>query len=64
MEQIPLPKHVTDRVEKRWAASRFCKKDCSDADINETRLARLRARRNGAHRHRRLSKTRRSDFPH
>jgi hypothetical protein len=57
MEQIPLPKHVSDRVEKRWATSRFCEKDAG-ADLIEAKLARLRTHRNNIHRYRRLLKTR------
>jgi hypothetical protein len=44
MDQIPLPKHVSERIEQRWAASRFSnKKRSDDADVVEAKLARLRA---------------------
>lgn len=60
MDQIPLPKHVSDRANKRWA-SRFCRND-TGADPIEVGLARLRAYRNNIHRYRRLLKTRLSDI--
>jgi hypothetical protein len=62
MDQIPLPKHVSDRVEKRWATSWFGTKGNSGADRIEVRLARLRTHRNNIHRYRRLLKTELSDI--
>jgi hypothetical protein len=43
MGQIPTPKQVTDRVEKRWAAARFGKERHLDAALIDDKLARLRA---------------------
>jgi hypothetical protein len=60
MEQIPLPKHISDRVEKR-RAPRFGKQDRLDSALIDDRLARLRAHRNNIHRYRRLLKTKLSD---
>jgi uncharacterized protein YprB with RNaseH-like and TPR domain len=60
MEQIPLPKHISDRVEKRWAP-RFGKQDRLDSALIDAKLARLRTHRNYIHRYRRLLKTKLSD---
>jgi hypothetical protein len=46
MGQIPTPKQVTDRVEKRSAAARFGKEGHLDAALIDDKLARLRAHRN------------------
>jgi hypothetical protein len=62
MDQILLPKHVSERIEKRWAASRFGTKGDGGADLIEAKLARLRTHRNNIHRYRRLLKTKLSDI--
>jgi hypothetical protein len=60
MEHIPLPKHISDRVEKPWAP-RFGKQDRPDLVLVDDKLARLRTHRNNIHRYRRLLKTKLSD---
>lgn len=52
MEQIPLPKHVSERVEKRWTSQSG---HHGEGLIDET-IARLAARRDNVHRYRRLLK--------
>jgi hypothetical protein len=61
MGQIPMPKHVTDRVEKRRAGARFGKEGRLDAALIDDKLARWRAQRTDIFLYRRLMKTKLSD---
>jgi len=60
MDQMQLPKQVSDRIERRWAPQ-FGKQDRLDSALIDDKLARLRAHRNNIHRYRRLLKTKLSD---
>jgi hypothetical protein len=61
LDQIPIPKHVSDRAELRRVATRLGKQDRLESTLIDEKLARLRAHRNNIHRYRWLLKTKLSD---
>jgi hypothetical protein len=61
LDQIPIPKHVSDRAELRRVATRLGKQDRMESTLIDEKLVRLRAHGNNIHRYRWLLKTKLSD---
>ena len=60
MDQIKLPKHTVDTIERRWI-SRFGKLATERTDKADLQLARVRAHQSNIRRYRRLLETKLTD---
>ena len=60
MDQIKLPKHAVDAIERRWS-SRVDQAAARPAQRKDIQLARLRAHRSNIRRYRRLLETKLTD---